>query len=91
MRMSRRRAARGLAPGWLADMSQGGRAPLGRVDAVLGRRDRTTLSEAATSGLGLNDIGRVRVTAQRPLFIDAYAENRATDAFIGAALERKQR
>ena len=33
-------------------------------------------------GLGLNEIGRVTVTAHRPLFVDAYAKNRATGAFI---------
>ncbi|MFM2152551.1 MAG: hypothetical protein RL199_986 [Pseudomonadota bacterium] len=53
-----------------------------RVEAVLGRRDLASLDEVPSTGLGLNDIGRVRVTAHRPLFVDPYTDNRATGAFI---------
>jgi bifunctional enzyme CysN/CysC len=42
----------------------------------------TTLERHPARSLGLNDIGRVTFTAARPLLFDAYAENRATGAFI---------
>ncbi len=42
----------------------------------------TTLERHPARALGLNDIGRVTLTAARPLLFDAYADNRATGAFI---------
>ena len=46
----------------------------------------TPTEDAAGTGptqeLGLNEIGRVRITLHRPLAFDAYERNRATGAFI---------
>ncbi|MCC6556736.1 MAG: sulfate adenylyltransferase subunit CysN [Polyangiaceae bacterium] len=44
--------------------------------------DVSTLEERPGEELGLNDIGRVTITASRPLFFDAYRKSRATGAFI---------
>jgi selenocysteine-specific translation elongation factor len=58
------------------------RAEIEKVDFTV---DLESLTEAKAEGqgaLGLNDIGRVTVRAHRPLFIDAYRENRATGAFV---------
>jgi bifunctional enzyme CysN/CysC len=52
------------------------------VEQVLGRTDLEKLEELPAEGLSLNDIGRVRVRAHRPLFFDAYEKNRRTGAFI---------
>ena len=52
------------------------------VEAVLGETDLDTLEEVPADGLALNDIGRLRVRAYRPLFFDPYETNRATGAFI---------
>jgi bifunctional enzyme CysN/CysC len=52
------------------------------VSQIHERVDVNTLERHAARSLGLNDIGRVTLTAARPLLFDAYAENRATGAFI---------
>jgi sulfate adenylyltransferase large subunit len=52
------------------------------VEAVRFQIDLDTLENVANERLGLNDIGRVTLTTHRPLFIDPYAVNRATGAFI---------
>jgi bifunctional enzyme CysN/CysC len=52
------------------------------ITAVHERVDVTTLERHPARGLGLNEIGRVTLTAARPLLFDAYAKNRATGAFI---------
>jgi hypothetical protein len=44
--------------------------------------DVTTLEHRDAKELGLNDIGRLTLTAARPLIYDAYKQNRATGAFI---------
>jgi sulfate adenylyltransferase large subunit len=47
------------------------------------RLDVNTLHRDAEAGeLGLNDIGRVRLRATQPLFVDDYTRNRATGRFI---------
>ena len=53
-----------------------------QVDRVHGRRDMSTLEEVPAAALGLNDIGRVTITAHRALFLDRYADNRETGSFI---------
>jgi bifunctional enzyme CysN/CysC/sulfate adenylyltransferase subunit 1 len=54
-----------------------------RIERVLHKTDLETLEPvAADAGLQLNDIGRVTVHASRPIFCDAYRDNRATGAFI---------
>jgi sulfate adenylyltransferase large subunit len=52
------------------------------VEAVRFQVDLETLENMPAERLGLNDIGRVTVSTHRPLFVDAYAANRATGAFI---------
>lgn len=52
------------------------------VHEVVSHTDLETLEATAAEGLKLNEIGRVRVRAHRPLFIDSYGQNRATGAFI---------
>jgi bifunctional enzyme CysN/CysC len=52
------------------------------VDRVHWRKDMDTLADVAAQTLALNEIGRVTVTAHRPLFLDAYETNRETGSFI---------
>jgi bifunctional enzyme CysN/CysC len=53
------------------------------VDQILDALDVHALARTAPPAeLALNDIGRVRLRVRRPLVADAYAENRATGAFI---------
>ena len=52
------------------------------VDRIHWRKDMDTLAEVAAPTLALNDIGRVTLTAHRPLFLDAYETNRETGSFI---------
>ncbi|MEM1418172.1 MAG: sulfate adenylyltransferase subunit CysN [Myxococcota bacterium] len=53
-----------------------------QIDAVQWRKDLETLEEAPAKTLGLNDIGRLRLTTHKPLYVDGYQKNRATGAFI---------
>ncbi|MBB5057357.1 sulfate adenylyltransferase subunit 1 [Granulicella aggregans] len=53
-----------------------------RVTQVLYRNNIETLEHEAVPSLGMNDVGAVEVHVVRPLFFDAYAENRATGNFI---------
>jgi hypothetical protein len=53
-----------------------------RVQQIRARVDVNTLSEGPASSLGLNEIGRIHIEAQRPLFCDPYRRNRATGSFI---------
>jgi bifunctional enzyme CysN/CysC/sulfate adenylyltransferase subunit 1 len=52
------------------------------VEAVRFRVDLDALEHVPADGLAMNDIARVSVQALRPLFVDAYAQNRVTGAFI---------
>jgi bifunctional enzyme CysN/CysC len=52
------------------------------IDRVHWRKDMDTLAENPAEKLGLNDIGRVTITAHRALFLDAYVDNRETGSFI---------
>jgi bifunctional enzyme CysN/CysC len=52
------------------------------VHSIHERVDVNTLERHPANKLGLNDIGRVTLTASRPLLFDAYAENHGTGAFI---------
>jgi bifunctional enzyme CysN/CysC len=52
------------------------------VDRVHWRKDMDTLEEIPAPTLGLNDIGRVTLTAHRALCLDAYDANRETGSFI---------
>jgi bifunctional enzyme CysN/CysC/sulfate adenylyltransferase subunit 1 len=53
-----------------------------RLERVHHRTDLETLAAVESTGLQLNDIGRVTVRTSRPLLCDAYAKNRVTGAFI---------
>src|SRR5262249_37746580 len=53
-----------------------------RVKEIRHRVDVNTLGHQRASQLQLNKIGVVSVEAQRPLFFDAYKNNRATGNFI---------
>ena len=53
-----------------------------RVEAVRWRLDPETLEEQPAVRLELNELGRIAVRCMRPVASDAYADNRATGAFI---------
>lgn len=53
-----------------------------RVADVLGRLSLDSLELEPASGINLNDIVSTRVHLARPLFCDAYADCRATGAFV---------
>src|SRR5262249_6912184 len=77
---------------WMADrpltprgsylLKHGPRLVSAEVGEIHERVDVTTLERHPARALGLNDIGRVTLVAARPLLFDAYAESRATGAFI---------
>jgi hypothetical protein len=52
------------------------------IQAVRWRKDMDTLEEAPARSLELNDIGRVTLSTHRPLYVDAYRDNRDTGSFI---------
>jgi bifunctional enzyme CysN/CysC len=52
------------------------------VERLHWRKDMDTLAETPAATLALNDIGRVTLTAHRPLLLDAYTANRETGSFI---------
>jgi bifunctional enzyme CysN/CysC len=52
------------------------------VDAVLGRLVLDRLEEQPATTLELNDIGRVALSCNQPLYFDPYARNRALGAFV---------
>ncbi|NMD55349.1 MULTISPECIES: adenylyl-sulfate kinase [Tsukamurella] len=54
-----------------------------RVEALDYRLDTSTLHrDQDAAELGLNDIGRVRLTARRPVLFDPYRRNRTTGSFV---------
>jgi bifunctional enzyme CysN/CysC len=63
-------------------LKQGTKLVAAEVHRIHERVDVNTLERRPARQLGLNDIGRVTLTASRPLLFDAYADNRATGAFI---------
>ena len=63
----------------LKHTSRAVRAEVERIDGIV---DPETLVPGPASSLSLNDIGRVAVRCHQPIFFDAYADNRATGAFI---------
>ncbi len=59
------------------------RTALAKVDELRYRFDVNTMHrDEAAGGLGLNEIGRVRLRLSAPLLIDDYRRNRATGSFI---------
>ncbi|MCX7169384.1 MAG: GTP-binding protein [Proteobacteria bacterium] len=53
-----------------------------RLASIDSRLNITTLARESASGLAMNDIAQVSFRLAQPLFVDSYAENRATGAFI---------
>jgi bifunctional enzyme CysN/CysC/sulfate adenylyltransferase subunit 1 len=52
------------------------------VESIAGRIDLETLGQVEAHELGLNDIARVTIACNQPLFVDPYLANRTTGAFI---------
>ena len=71
-----------LRPGASYLIKHGTKVVSAEVTAIHERVDVNTQDRHPARSLGLNDIGRVTLTAARPLLFDAYADNRATGAFI---------
>jgi bifunctional enzyme CysN/CysC len=63
-------------------IKQGTRTVRCRVTKVVHRTDIKSLSDIPASNLGLNDIGRIRISAHQPLLVDPYPEFRRTGAAI---------
>jgi len=53
-----------------------------QVDTIHAKLELTSLQERPAERLELNEIARVAITCHRALYVDAYATNRATGAFI---------
>ncbi|MCD2518960.1 sulfate adenylyltransferase subunit 1 [Massilia sp. G4R7] len=64
---------------WIKHGTRQTAAKIKSVDSIL---DVNTQQRHAAEGLKLNDIATVQLTVQQPLAADAYADNRATGAFI---------
>jgi len=64
---------------WIKHGTRQTAAKVKQVDSIL---DVNTQQRHAGDGLTLNDIATVQLTVQQPLAADAYADNRATGAFI---------
>ena len=64
---------------WIKHGTHQGAAKVARIDTLL---DVNTQQRHPAEGLALNDIARIALTVQQPLAADAYAEIRATGAFI---------
>jgi sulfate adenylyltransferase subunit 1 len=64
---------------WIKHGTRQCAAKVTRVDTLL---DVNTQERRAADGLKLNDIARIGLTVQQPLAADAYADIRATGAFI---------
>ncbi len=52
------------------------------VDRIASKKDMDTLADTPAETLGLNEIGRVTLTAHRALFVDGYRTNRETGSFV---------
>ena len=52
------------------------------IDKIDYKVNINTLAHEESTGLRLNEIGKIRITSNRPLFFDPYQNNRATGAFI---------
>lgn len=53
-----------------------------RFDQIKYRIDVNTLEQHKTEALELNEIGRVIITTNKPLFFDPYHQNRETGSFV---------
>lgn len=66
-------------PYWIKHMTSTGIATVKEVQNYV---DVNTLEAKKTEALKLNDIGRVSISVNRPLVMDAYRDNRTAGAFI---------
>jgi sulfate adenylyltransferase subunit 1 (EFTu-like GTPase family) len=74
---------RPLAGGGRYLVRSGTRQVAARIDEVVDRLDLATWqAEPTPAALNPNDIARIRLRLSAPLAVDAYADNRATGAFI---------
>ena len=73
---------RPMAPRAAYLIKQGTKLCSVEVHSIHERVDVNTLERHPAQKLGLNDIGRVTLTASRALLFDAYTENHGTGAFI---------
>ena len=53
-----------------------------QVETVHDRIELTTLERVPAETLSLNEIGRLTITCHRPIYYDAYLDNRVTGAFV---------
>ena len=53
-----------------------------RVDSIAFRVDVNTMEHLSAAALQLNEIGRVAFQTSKPLFFDAYHDNKPTGAFV---------
>ncbi len=53
-----------------------------QVQKVHHRVDLTKLESVTADTLNLNEIGKLSITCHRPIYFDAYLDNRATGAFV---------
>ena len=71
-----------LRPGTRIGVKHTTRTTKAVVRSLGGTLDVTTLAHAPAETLALNDIGRVTLRTMAPLFLDSYADSRATGSFI---------
>ncbi len=67
---------------WIKHGTRQTAAKVARLDTILDVNTQERKPADAAAGLKLNDIARVQLTVQQPLAADAYADIRATGAFI---------
>jgi sulfate adenylyltransferase subunit 1 len=67
---------------WIKHGTRQTGAKVARLDSILDVNTQERKPVDATHNLKLNDIARVQLTVQQPLAADAYADIRATGAFI---------
>jgi len=59
-----------------------GQSSQARIDALKYKIDVNTLHKNRTEELNLNEIGRIVVSSNKPLFYDSYSKNRETGSFV---------
>ena len=52
------------------------------VDRVIGKLDMDSLEETPATELELNDVGRLSIVCNQPLYVDRYRKNRLLGAFV---------
>ena len=75
-------AEKPLEPGRSYLLKHTTRSVTARVEDIRWRMDLESLEHVPAETLGLNEIGQVRVRCVRPIVAEAYADNRATGAFV---------